>query len=142
MFLQSKLFKFLLSCFSYLVFAIVWVNNYLIVLYANQPEETRDFVGPSKINFYLMFAYLFIVSLIIFLALGLIYLLKTEVPRFINYLIIGNLFFSTYYVWLYSTKFIDMRTNRIFLFLDLILIGFSIFNFSKITKSTKNSGIN
>lgn len=92
MFFHSKLFKFLLILFAYLLFAFQWVYNYMAVWYTNVPEETQYFKKPNMGN-YTMYAYLLIISFVLFLIFGIIYLIKNPVPKFVTYILIADYFF-------------------------------------------------
>jgi hypothetical protein len=134
MFFHSKLFKFLLPLFAYLLFAFQWTYNYKIVWYANMPEETIPFKRVNM-GFYMVYAYIIIISLIIFIAFGVIYLTKNPAPKFIKYILLGNLFLSTFNFWNYSTSFKDLHNGGFFSFLILTLFAFSIFKLSGIEQS-------
>ena len=125
MFFQSKLFKFLLPLAAYIFFAVLWIYNYQIIWYANIPEETQYLKGQNM-GFYMMYTYLFLISFILFLIFGIIYLVKNPVPKFIIYILTGDLVFSAYYVWHYSTTFKDLRSNGDLMFVALALFAFSI----------------
>jgi hypothetical protein len=126
MFFHSKLFKFLLPLFAYLLFAFQWVYNYMAVWYTNVPEETQYFKKPNMGN-YTMYGYLLIISFVLFLVFGIIYLIKNPVPKFVTYILMADLFFSSYYVWHYSTAFKGLQSARVIIFCNLVLFGLSIF---------------
>lgn len=141
MFFHSKLFKFLLPLLSYIFFYILWMYNYIAVWYSNLPEETayvRDKLhfGPSAIAYYSIIGYAFTATFILFLILGIIYLVKTHVQKVVIYLLIGDLVFSAYCVWIYSTAFNNTwRSNSFLLFLNLALFAISIFQLTKPAQS-------
>ncbi len=129
MWFNSKLFKFLLPLFAYLLFAVLWAYNYKTVWYNNFPEETQYF-KPPQMGFYMGFIYLFACTFLLFLVLGIIYLIKKSVPKFVLYLLIADLVFSSYYVWAYSITFKNLHTPAFMLFITLALFAFSIFKLS------------
>lgn len=134
---NSKLFKFLLPLFTYLLFAFEWAYNYMTVWYNNVPEETQYF-KPPQMGLYMSFVYLFIVTFLLFLILGIIYLVKNTVPKIVIYLLIADLIFSSYYVWVYSISFKKLHTPAIILFVTLALFAFSIFKLG-LTKHLKSN---
>ena len=126
MFFHSKLFKFLLPLFAYLLFTFQWAYNYMAVWYANVPEETQYFIKSNMGN-YTMYVYLLIISFVLFLVFGIIYLIKNPVPKFVTYILMADLFFSSYYVWHFSTAFKGLHNTGIIMFCTLIFFGLSIF---------------
>jgi hypothetical protein len=130
MFFKSKLFKFLLPLVAYLLFAFQWAYHYKLVWHANIPEETQYFRG-SNMSAYMMYAWLFIVSFLLFIIFGIIYLVKNPVPAYIRYILTGILLFSSYYVWHYSTIPKGWH-NTVFLgFGNLVLFALSIFKLNR-----------
>ena len=138
MFFRSKLFKFLLTIFSYFLFAIIWVYNYKEVWYNNIPEETLYFRKPYM-GYYTMIAYVFMASFIVYLVFGLIYLIKKHVPGFVTYLLIIDLIISAYCIWIYSVTFNNWRTNSFLLFINMAMFAISIYQLSNLTKSLTQS---
>ena len=134
MFFRSKLFKFLLTIFSYFLFAIIWVYNYKEVWYNNIPEETLYFKRPYM-EYYTMIAYVFMASFIVYLVFGLIYLIKKHVPGFVTYLLIIDLIISAYCIWIYAVTFNNWRTNSFLLFINMAMFAISIYQLLNLTKS-------
>ncbi len=126
MFFQSKLFKFLLPLSAYILFAIIWAANYKEVWYNNVPEETQYLKG-GDMGFYMIYAYLFFASFILFLIFGVIYLLKNPVSKLITYILLVDLLFSAYYVWHFSTIPKGWQSNGSIVFVNLALFAFSIY---------------
>jgi hypothetical protein len=123
---HSKLFKFLLPLFTFLLFAFEWAYNYMAVWYDNLPNETQYF-KPPKMGFYMGFVYLFAVSFLVFLILGIIYLVKDPAPKVVVYLLITDLVLSAYYVWVYTVAFKNLPTPALLLFVTLALFAVSVF---------------
>jgi hypothetical protein len=130
MFFKSKLFKFLLPLVAYLLFAFQWLYNYKLVWYANIPEETQYFRG-SNMGFYMMYGWLLIVSFLLFIIFGIIYLVKNPVPVYVRYILAGILFFSAYFVWHYSTMPKGWHSTDFLQFGNLVLFAVSIFKLSR-----------
>jgi hypothetical protein len=130
MFFQSKLFKFLLPFVAYLLFAFLWAYNYMAVWYSNIPEETQYLRGRNM-GFYAGYGYLILFSFLLFLVFGIIYLVKSSVEKYIRYILIAILFLSAYFLWHYSISYKGYQFSSILSFVDLVLFGFSIFNFAK-----------
>jgi hypothetical protein len=130
MFFKSRLFKFLLPLAAYLLFAFQWLYNYKLVWYANIPEETQYLRG-TNMGFYMMYAWLQLVSFLLFVILGIIYLVKDPVPAFIRYSLAGILFFSAYFAWHYSTMLRGWHGTGLLQFGNLVLFAVSIFKLSR-----------
>jgi hypothetical protein len=104
MFFQSKLFRFLLALTAYLLFFIQWAIAYKLVWYANVPEETIYFkqVYQSP-GFYVMYVYGFVPLFLIFLVLGIIYLVNgAPVNRHMHTWLAAVMSVSAIIVWHYS----------------------------------------
>lgn len=82
-------------------------------------------------GYYMTTAYIFTATLIIFLILGIIYLLKAPVSKVVVYLLIGNLVISSYCVWICSMTFNSWRSNNFLAFLNLALFAISIFRLTQ-----------
>ena len=102
----------------------------MAVWYTNIPEETQYFFKGSNRHFYIGYAYVFLISFVIFIIFGIIYLMKKQVPRFISYILIGDLILSTFYVWHYSTVIPIFYTTGILNYISLVLFAYSIFKLS------------
>jgi hypothetical protein len=131
MFFQSKLFKILLPLLAYLLFAFQWAYNYISVWKNNIPDETKYLKG-ANMGFYMGYAYLFIISFVIFITFGIFYLLRNPVSNFIKYVLIGNLFLMTFFAWHYSNSLTGWQSGGILSFLILVLFAFSIFRITRI----------
>ncbi len=138
MFIQSKKYKLLLPLIAYIFFAVLWIFNYMSIWHSNIPEET-EFIKGKNFSFYIIYGVLFIISFMIFLLFGIIYFVKNSVPKFVTYVLIGNLVFSAYYVWHYSIMFKRLPSNVNFLFLNLVLFAISIFKLANQKQSTLRS---
>lgn len=136
MFFQSKLFKFLLPLLAYLLFAFQLIYNYAMVWYDNIPEQTQ-YLRHKSMGFYMGFVYLFVLTFFIFLVSGIIYLIKTPASKFINYLLIADLFLSAYNVWLHSTSLKSWNSSVTISFFILVLFAYSIFLLSKVDQIKK-----
>ena len=136
MFFKSRLFKFLLSLFSYLFFVFLWVYNYAKLWYNNVPEET-DYLRAQTLGIpamAVMVRYTFLATLFIYLILGTIYLAKTSVSKILIFVLIGNMVISVYCIWIYATKLMHPWSNNIPFFLNILLFTVSIFQFVQSTK--------
>lgn len=98
----------------------------MAVWYDNLPNETQYF-KPPKMGFYMGFVYLFAVSFLVFLILGIIYLVKDPAPKVVVYLLITDLVLSAYYVWVYTVAFKNLPTPALLLFVTLALFAVSVF---------------
>jgi len=125
MFIHSKLFNFLLAALGYAIFAFIYTYNLKAAWYNNIPEETLYLKVPDM-SFYKMYGYLFLISFMLFLIFGIIYLVKDLVSKFIIYILIGDLFFSAYYVWHYSTIIKGGGSNGDIMFITLMLFAISM----------------
>lgn len=118
MFIHSKLFNFLLSALAYAIFAFIYTYNLKAAWYHNIPAP--------DMSFYKIYGYLFLISFMLFLILGIIYLVKDLVSKLIIYILIGDLFFSAYYVWHYSTIIKGWGNNGNIMFITLMLFAISM----------------
>ncbi len=130
-FFSSNLFKFLFPLFAYLLLVFHWIYNYMAVWYSNIPEETQYFLKGSNMGFYVGYAYVFIICFIIFIIFGIIYLTRKRASKFINYILIGILFLSAFFVWHFSITMNFFNRLGIINFIILVLFAVSIFNLSK-----------
>jgi hypothetical protein len=135
MFFHSKLFNFLLSLLGYAIFAFSYIYNFKATWYSNIPEETRYFKVPDM-SIYKMYGYLFLISFILFLIFGIVYLVKDQVLKVINYILIGDLFFTTYYVWHYSTTIKGFGSPGIVMFFTLMLFAISMCKVAGLKQNT------
>ncbi len=83
------------------------------------------------------YAYIFMGTFLIFLTLGIIFLVKKQELNFVRFALIGVLILSAFYVWHYSTEVKSYWGNAIINFLILFLFAFSIFRLRKIETNIK-----
>ena len=128
---NSKLFKFIVPLFAYLLFAFVWLYNILFVWKSNQPEETRYFTENLNLGFYLVYAYVFLATFAIFLTFGIMKLVRIKVSNLINNILIIDLIISIAYIYHYFSKVKTFSNVGIIIFFILLLLTFSIFKFDR-----------
>jgi hypothetical protein len=124
---NSKLFTFLLGVAAYLLFAFQWVFNYVAVWYANIPEETQHFSKGSNMGFYAGYAYVLILLFILYVVLGIFFLMKSQNPKIIRNILTGVLVISAFCAWHYGTFLHGKRGTAIINFITLALFAISIF---------------
>ncbi len=102
----------------------------MAVWYANIPEETTRFKTPYM-GQYMMFAYLFAISFILFIILGVMYMVSHPVKKYVLYSLTAILIFSSYYVWLYSVTIKGWHINPFLQFGNLVLFAAAVFKLNK-----------
>jgi hypothetical protein len=96
--------------------------------YANLPEETQYLRGSHN-NTYVYYAWLWGVTFLLFLAISIINLVQDKVSRALVYILIANLFFTSYYTFLFSADFPKWRSTGSLNFVILCLLGVSVFRY-------------
>ncbi len=125
---QTRLINFLLPLAAYLLFAFQWFTTYLKAWYANIPEETQYLRGAIT-NPYTYYAWLFGITFLLFLTLGIINLVREKTTRLLNYFIIANLLFTSYYIFLFAADFPKWSRTGPLNFVILCFLGISIFRY-------------
>jgi len=125
---QTRLINFLLPLAAYFLFAFQWFTTYLKAWSANIPEETQYLRGAIT-NPYIFYAWLFGITFLLFLTLGTITLVRGKTTRLLNYFIIANLLFTSYYVFLFAADYPKWSRTGPLNFVILCLLGISIFRY-------------
>lgn len=125
---QTRLINFLLPLAAYFLFAFQWFNTYLNAWYANIPEETQYLRGALS-NPYIYYAWLFGITFLLFLTIGIVYLVREKTTRPLIYILMANLLFTSYYVFLFTADYPKWSRTGPVNFLILCLLGISIFRY-------------
>jgi len=125
---KTRLINFLLPLAAYLLFAFQWFNTYLKAWYANIPEETQYLRGALT-NPYIYYAWLFGITFLLFLTLGIINLVREKTTRLLIYMLMANLLFTSYYAFLFAADFPKWSKTGVVNFVILCLLGVSIFRY-------------
>lgn len=125
---QTRLINFLLPFAAYLLFAFQWFNTYVKAWHANIPEETQYLRGAHT-NPYIYYAWLFGITFLLFLTLGIIYLVREKTARPLIYILMANLLFTSYYAFLFAADFPKWNRTGVLNFVILCLLGISIFRY-------------
>jgi hypothetical protein len=125
---QTRLINFLLALTAYLLFAFQWANTYMAAWYANLPEETQYLRG-SHTNTYVYYAWLWGGTFLVFLILSVITLVQDKVSRVLVYILIANLFLTSYNTFLFAADFPKWQSTGPLNFVILCLLGVSVFRY-------------
>jgi hypothetical protein len=130
MFIRSKLFRFLLPLFAYLLFFVQWFLGYKIAWYANIPEETMYFRQASQSpSFYIIYLYAFIILFLLFLVLGIIYVAKNKRALWLTICLVAVTALSAVAVWHFSIAMKSFYNMGVML-INLVLFVIAVYGFS------------
>lgn len=99
------------------------------VWYANIPEETQYLKGKQS-GIYPLLIYIIGITFAFFLLFGIVHLIKEVVPKIVRYIIIGDLFITTYFVWNHAAFLSGWNRSNIVSYFILVLFGFAIYGYS------------
>jgi hypothetical protein len=125
MFLQSKLFRFLLPLTAFLLFSGLWLIHFSDAWYGARPEETVYFRKPHPYS-YIISGYLLAALFAVHVIAGIFYVVGKNPRPVLRYVLAINLFLAAYILWAYTLTFQEARAHSALLFLDLCLFGASI----------------
>jgi hypothetical protein len=132
---------------AYILLHFIWSYNYIRVWRAKNNDLMHDLMhfkdnrmsclSVPNMSFYEIYACLFASTFILFIIFGIIYVSRKTTSKFINYVLMGNLFLCAYFTWHFAVacKFLDGIGNINFLI--LLLFAISIFKLSKIENASK-----